>query len=80
MLRSPLDAQTISIPTLAEASGGACDDQVRETWLGGVRLGVTRAQPRGPGNLVGWHTLGRDPSAAPVPTPLAWLSRGEALR
>ena len=37
--------QTISIPALAEASGGAPDAQVRETWLGGVRLGVTRAQP-----------------------------------
>ena len=37
--------QTISIPALAEASGGARDAQVRGTWLGGVRLGVTRAQP-----------------------------------
>ena len=72
--------QTISIPTLAEASGGARDAHVRETWLGGVRLGVTRAQPPGPGDLVGWRTLGRDPSAAPVPSPLARLSRGEALR
>ena len=61
--------QTISIPALAEASGGACDDQVRETWLGGMRLGLTRAQPPGPGDLVGWRTLGCDPSAAPVPSP-----------
>ena len=38
--------QTISIPALAEATGGARDAQVRETWLGGVRLGVARAQPR----------------------------------
>ena len=72
--------QTISIPALAEASGGACDDQVWETCLGGVRLGVTREQPPGPGGLVGWRALGRDPSAAPVPSPLARLSRGEALR
>ena len=72
--------QTISVPALAEASGGARDAQVWETWLGGVRLGVTRAQPPGPRDLVGWHTLGRDPSAAPVPSPLARLSRGEALR
>ena len=72
--------QTISIPALAEASGGARDAQVRGTWLGGVRLGVTWAQPLGPGDLVGWRTLGRDPSVAPVPSPLARLSRGEALR
>ena len=72
--------QTISIPGLAEALGGACDDQVWETWLGGVRLGVTRAQPPGPGDLVGWRTLGRDPSAAPGSSPLTRLSRGEALR
>ena len=37
--------QTISIPALAEASGGARDAQVRETWLGVVRLGVVQAQP-----------------------------------
>ena len=37
--------QTISIPALAEASGGARDAQVRGTWLGGMRLGVTQAQP-----------------------------------
>ena len=37
--------QTISIPALVEASGGARDAQVQETWLGGMRLGVTRAQP-----------------------------------
>ena len=72
--------QTISIPALAKASGGAHDAQVRETWLGGVRLGVTRAQPPGPGDLVGWRTLGRDPSATPMPSPLARLSQGEALR
>ena len=72
--------QTISMPALAEASGGACDDQVRETCLSGVRFGVTRAQPPGPGDLVGWRTLGRDPSAAPMSSPLARLSRGEALR
>ena len=36
--------QTISIPALAEASGGARDAQVRGTWLGGVRSGVTREQ------------------------------------
>ena len=71
---------TISRPALVEASGGACNNQVRETWLGGVHLGMTRAQPPGPGDLVGWRTLGRDASAAPVPSPLAWLSRGEALR
>ena len=72
--------QTIFIPSLTEASGGACDDQVRETCLSGVRLGVTRVQPPGPGDLVGWRTLGHDPSAAPVSSPLARLSRGEALR
>ena len=37
--------QTISIPALTEASEGARDAQVRGTWLGGVRLGVTRVQP-----------------------------------
>ena len=71
--------QTISIPALVEASGGAREAQVRETWLGGVRLGMTRAQPPGPGDLVGWCTLGRDPSAAPVSSPLVRLSRGEVL-
>ena len=71
--------QTISIPSL-EALGEACDDQVQGTCLGGVRLGVTREQPPGPGALVGWRALGRDPSAAPVSSPLARLSRGEALR
>ena len=40
--------QTISIPTVAEAPGGVRDAQVQETWLGGVRLGVTRAQPQCP--------------------------------
>ena len=39
----PLDVQTISIPALAEASGGACNGQVRETWLGGVRSGEAQA-------------------------------------
>ena len=72
--------QAISIPSLAEASGGACDDQVQETCLGGVHLGVTQEQPPGPGGLVGWRTLGREPHAAPVSSPLAQLSRGEALR
>ena len=42
-----------------------------------LRRGARRP---GPGNLVGWRTLGRDPSAAPVPSPLAQLSRGEVLR
>ena len=37
--------QTISIPSLAEALGGACNGQVRESWLGGMRLGVTQVQP-----------------------------------
>ena len=74
--------QTIFVPLPSPrlGSGGACDDQVRETWLGGVCLGVTRAQPPGSGDLIGWHTLRRDPSAAPVPSPLARLSRGEALQ
>ena len=73
--------QTISIPLSLPrlGSGGARDDQVRETCLGDVRSGVTRAQPPGPGDLVGWPTLGHDPSAAPVPSPLAQLSRGEML-
>ena len=70
----------IHLPSPRLSSGGVRDDQVRETSLGGVRLGVTREQPPGPGGLVGWRALGRDPSAAPVPSSLARLSRGEALR
>ena len=33
----------------------------------------------GPRDLAGRRTLGRDPSAAPVPSPLARLSRGESV-
>ena len=49
----------------------------RPAYLGSAQ-GETRDEP-GPKGLAGWRTLGRDPSVVPVPSPLARLSRGEAL-
>ena len=50
----------------------------RPSYLGSAR-GETRDEP-GPGGLAGRRASGRDPGAAPVPSPLARHSRGEALR
>ena len=47
----------------------------RPSYLGSAWEGERRPGLR---DLAGWRTLGRDLSAAPVPSPLARLSRGEA--
>ena len=44
---------------------------------GSAREGARRPGPR---DLEGGRTLGRDPSVAPVPSPLPRSSRGEVLR
>ena len=44
---------------------------------GSAREGARRPGPR---DMAGWRMLGRDPSVAPVPSPLAQLSRWEVLR
>ena len=49
----------------------------RPSYLGSAWEGTRRPGPR---DLAGWRTLGRDPSATPVPSPLTRLSRGEALQ
>ena len=50
----------------------------RPSYLGSAR-GETCDEP-GPRGLAGWRASGRDPGVAPVPSPLARHSRGEALR
>ena len=50
----------------------------RPAYLGSAQ-GETRDEP-GPKGLAGWRAPGCDPGVAPVPSPLARHSRGEALR
>ena len=61
----------IPLPSPRLGSGGARDDQVRGTWLGGVRLGVTRAQPPVPSPLA---RLSRGEGVAVRPDTELWGS------